>query len=328
MAKRKRPPSKPRKAIPPQTGKPPQAIHHRDHESVSSPPQAERPAPPNREYLGPDAAPPKALRGDGEPLLVARRPGPDRLQGAWRTSPAHVRVLHIPGPAVHRSSGELPSTLTRIDKTVAIPWRYICQLEIFDAVGRRHGGTGFLVGRRTILTAGHNVYQFDIRQWAHQINVAIARNGGGIPYPVQPVGDGFQSVAGWINGNQPECDYGAILLPASVDAGSFGVDVYDDNDLSNLWITTAGYPVAPLVGAYGTMWGDSGIISTVVEQQIAFTPAIPEGISGGPAFVTLGEDRIVVGIMNYASDNGFAVATRINSPVLQNILKWRSLAGE
>lgn len=305
-------------------GSPPSRLKRADHESVVCPPPEERPPAPNREFLGPDTPPPTGLRGDGEPDLMEARERHGLLRGAECTSPGHLEAMHA--SVCRPTRGEFINTLTRIEDTVRVPWRHCCQLVITDALGRRFGGSGFLVGTRTVITAGHNVFQQDIREWAASIKVAVARNGMTTPYGVQTVDRGIYTTRGWIQAGNVEADYAAIILPEALTAGSFGVADYSDADLERLWITVAGYPI--LQQANDTLWADSSTIYHVFSQQLTYDPETRAGMSGGCVFVTVGQDRFAVGIHNYISTSGFSVATRINREVMATIHEWRQKAGE
>ncbi len=67
----------------------------------------------------------------------------------------------------------------RVTNVTAFPWRVICSLQIRAQDGSRWIGTGWLIGRRTLITAGHCVYIHDRGGWATRIEVIPGRNAAG-----------------------------------------------------------------------------------------------------------------------------------------------------
>src|SRR5262249_15603955 len=147
------------------------------------------------------------------PRLVAREalPHPPVTRSAWEAS-YHT---HMSEPAP-RSAGALGSdALAQIDDSKQAPFRYVCDLVIETIRGAFLGGTGWLIGPRTVITAGHNVFQREesFQDWARSIRVSIARNGAADTYPALTATGGFKSVEGWTVAGQEESDFGAIILP-------------------------------------------------------------------------------------------------------------------
>lgn len=66
--------------------------------------------------------------------------------------------------------------------TKQYPWRCICSLLITAADGSNWIGTGWLVGPRVLLTAGHCVYIHTRGGWAEQIEVIPGRRGTERPF--------------------------------------------------------------------------------------------------------------------------------------------------
>lgn len=63
----------------------------------------------------------------------------------------------------------------RISQTALLPWRMICALRITGSNGVRAVGTGWLIGPRTLVTAGHCVHHPDLGGWAARIEVSAGR---------------------------------------------------------------------------------------------------------------------------------------------------------
>ena len=157
---------------------------------------------------------------------------------------------------------------SQVTDTTVYPHSCICHLRItFPGPNGQFLfalGTGWVLGPRTVITAGHclYIYQDDgsglARAWAQRIEVIPGRNG-----PTFPCGsfvartDNLRSTRGWVERGVPACDYGAIVLDAPLpDVGRFGLGVLSDTDLEGLTANVVGYP-----GEYnrpplqGTLWG-------------------------------------------------------------------------
>jgi glutamyl endopeptidase len=211
-------------------------------------------------------------------------------------------------------------TLVPIPDTTIMPYRQICLLEIIPATGQTLQGTGWLAGPRTVITAGHCVYQTQFGSWATTIRVHLAVNGTNQEYyPVQE-SHSLHSVEQWTNGGDPAYDYGAVILPSAVDAGNFGYKALADSDLQSLLVSLVGYPVTS--PDHETMWGDQGFLIGVKPTQIFYDIESEEGMSGCPVFYTDGEKRYAVGIHNYGGGSSGNYATRISEPVYNDINAW------
>jgi V8-like Glu-specific endopeptidase len=214
----------------------------------------------------------------------------------------------------------------QIKNTTAIPWRRICHLNIRTATGKSYLGTGFLIGPRTIITAGHCVYIHSQGGWAQQIVVSPGRNGTQTPFTPQTA-TMFRSVRGWVNGKKRNYDYGAIILPRTVsyaNVGAFGFANLADSALLNKRINTAGYPGDK---APGTMWYNANKVTGVTARTITYLNDTMPGQSGSPVWLRRADgSRVVVGIHTNGASSGNS-ATRINKAVFENLKRWRNEGG-
>jgi V8-like Glu-specific endopeptidase len=219
--------------------------------------------------------------------------------------------------------------LTQILDTTLQPWRFLVNLTIYMPTGEPLGGSGWLLGPRTVITAGHCVFNRGLNSWASRVEVRVARNGSVEPYPppLTVSGTGLQSVEGWVNDDQEVSDIGALILPQPVSAGWFGIDSsLTDAQLDSVLISVGGYPKLQS-GDASTMWAESHYIAQVTEDRLYYAVATVEGMSGGPVFLTdQSGNRFAVGIHNYLSfDNQFGIATRINPVIAGYLAQWRAL---
>lgn len=212
----------------------------------------------------------------------------------------------------------------QITNTTAYPWRTICSLRITAKDGSGWIGTGWLVGPRTVITAGHCVYMHKHGGWARRIEVIPGRNGSTRPYG-SCNSSSFRSVKGWTKKKKRSHDYGAIILPSSSPYGSqlgyFGFAKLSYFSLLGLKVNLSGYPGDK---PSGTQWWHARRIKWVTPRTIVYNIDTAGGQSGSPVWRLKNGKRHVVGIHTNGSTSGNS-ATRITSPVFKNIKKWKKL---
>lgn len=211
----------------------------------------------------------------------------------------------------------------QITNTTEYPWRCIASLRITAADGSGWIGTGWLVGPRILLTAGHVVYMADQGGWAQQIEIIPGRDGLNFPFG-SCIATDFRSVQGWTQNRDSNFDYGAILLPAENRLGDqlgwFGYQVHTDEELAGFNINVSGYPGDK---PDGTQWLMSGPIKTVNERTFVYDIDTAGGQSGGPVWITFeGDDgRYGVGVHTNGALSGNS-ATRIVQDMFDNVIAW------
>jgi len=211
----------------------------------------------------------------------------------------------------------------QITNTNEYPWRCIASLRITAADGSGWIGTGWLVGPRILLTAGHVVYMADQGGWAQQIEIIPGREGITFPFG-SCIATDFRSVQGWTQDRNSNFDYGAILLPPENRLGDqlgwFGYQVHTDAELSGFNINVSGYPGDK---PDGTQWLMFGPVKTTNERTFAYDVDTAGGQSGGPVWITFeGDDgRYGVGVHTNGSLSGNS-ATRIVQDMFDNVIAW------
>lgn len=206
--------------------------------------------------------------------------------------------------------------------TTAVPWRWVCQLIITMANGGMSRCTGWFIGRKTVMTAGHCLYMRGAGGWVRKVEVIPGMNGAGRPYGSQ-VGTSFRSVLGWVRDGDWNYDYGAIILPDNTlgdRVGYFGFASLTDASLQNLLVNNSGYPGDK---PFGTQWFNAGRISTITSRKFYYMIDTFGGQSGSPVWRFLNNQRHAVGIHAYGGCPNSA--TRIILPVFNNMLAWRNL---
>jgi V8-like Glu-specific endopeptidase len=229
----------------------------------------------------------------------------------------------------------------RVVVTDQVPWRWVCSLRMVWVSSPRPGeaarlypasGTGWLIGRRTVVTAGHNLYvptatlEFPITGWARRVEVYFGRDEGS--RGSTHLSEDLHSVLGWTRDANREYDYGVIQLTEPVErAGCFGYRVESDDRLRNLTYThVIGYPGADRPP--GTLWGAFGKVE-VRPRVLRYAMATSRGQSGGPVFYKNQDDRVAVGI-HTGKPAGPAgepnQAVRVTRDVSDNLRAWETAA--
>ena len=221
---------------------------------------------------------------------------------------------------------------TRIVSTEEYPWKLVCALEI-DAPWGMFVGTGWFVGPRTLVTAGHCV--FDRKQmggWAREITVTPGRNREQKPFGSMTA-TRFSSVHPWIEQQDADFDVAAIHLdlPVFTEAEVFRVGALPDAELQDYLVNVSGYPAEPGGGA--ELYWAKNRIRAVTPRRIFYDVDTSGGQSGGPAYIFRDEAShpIVVGIHAYGEGGTPAsVGLRVNSAprivpeVVDQIDAWRA----
>lgn len=227
-----------------------------------------------------------------------------------------------------RPEGPIPESVCQLDdralvtNTTVVPWRWICKLIITFPDDAKFVGTGWFIGPKAVMTAGHCVYSSANGGWARQIEVIPGMQGTTRPYGSM-IGTSFRSVTGWTSNSDPNYDYGCIILPSPTlgnQVGYFGFAALTDNSLNNLLINNSGYPADKPAG---TQWFNAGRVTGVTVLKIKYMLDTYGGQSGSPTWRSLGNQRHAIGIHAYGGCPNSS--TRIGTDVYNNMITWRNI---
>lgn len=134
----------------------------------------------------------------------------------------------------------------RISDTDKLPWRMIAALSLKPKPPFTSSfvGTGWLIGPKTLLTAGHCVFsESDFGGWIGAIDVSPGRNDTKFPYGTVTARR-FSATKVWQNGPDPDYDIGCIHLdqPLGDEVGYFKIASLTDEDLEGALLNISGYP--------------------------------------------------------------------------------------
>jgi len=208
-----------------------------------------------------------------------------------------------------------------VTNTTVVPWRWICKLIITFPNGASGGCTGWFIGPKAVMTAGHCVYSRANGGWARQIEVIPGMRGATRPFGSM-IGTSFRSVVGWTRDSDPNYDYGCIILPNATlgnRVGYFGFASLTDTSLKNLLVNNSGYPGDK---PFGTQWYNAGRVTNVTSRKIYYMLDTYGGQSGSPTWRYQSGQRHAVGIHAYGGCPNSS--TRIVSAVFNNMMSWRN----
>jgi glutamyl endopeptidase len=239
------------------------------------------------------------------------------------------------GPLVKPASNFLETVIgkddrARILETSKLPWRMVCALDIESPYGS-FNGTGWFVGPKTLITAGHCVCEKDIMGgWAQKITVSPGRNGTERPYG-SAVATKFTSLDRWVQDQDPDFDVGCIHLdqPLGATTGFFSIGALPDDDLKNALVNISGYPADKADGS--EQWFHANHVTRVGPRRVFYEVDTFGGQSGAPVWIYEdGSDKpLAVAIHAYGTSGtpaSFKItansAPRILPEVLQQIRAW------
>jgi glutamyl endopeptidase len=224
----------------------------------------------------------------------------------------------------------------RILDTDLAPWRMICAMRMKGPTGSGAIGTGWFIGPKTVVTAGHCVYSSHFfGGWASTIEVIPGLNGAGSDGAARPydsvTSERFSSVDRWTEHEDPDFDVGCIHLDQALgeQVGWFAVAALAPEQLEGFLVNVSGYPADRGGGA--EQYHARNRVLRVSERRLFYEVDTYGGQSGAPAWIHEDESAppLVVGVHAYgtgATPAGLGItansAPRIIPEVLSTFKEW------
>ncbi len=227
------------------------------------------------------------------------------------------------GPAAETVHG--PDNRVKINATNTYPWRVHASLLITAADNSQWIGTGWFIGPRTLVTAGHCVFIKGSGVpgrdgWVRRIQVMPGRNGNSLPYG-SVTSTTFRSVGGWTSSGNAEYDYGVIILPTPLGnaTGWLGFGNFSNADLLASVGNISGYPGDK---PSGTQWYDARRIAAVTARKVHYDIDTAGGQSGAAVYRVVNGNRYGFAVHAYGGGSTNS-GTRNNAQVYANLVAWK-----
>lgn len=196
-----------------------------------------------------------------------------------------------------------------VTNTTSDPYRKVAFLIIHFPNGKSYVGTGNLISKNMVLTAGHCLYSKNNGGWAKSIEVYPGRNGNisnGVAYSKQ-----LFSVSGWVDRASSEYDIGAIKLDRDI-----------GNSVGWFGLTTEMKGPITLTGYHGDlskkMATEQGNIANYTTNNVYYGLDSTGGASGSGVY---NSKQQILAVHAYGSQsNNFG--TRMNVNNLQLVQSW------
>lgn len=219
----------------------------------------------------------------------------------------------------------------RIRDTHNVPWRMICALRMSAPNGGAAVGTGWFAGPKTIVTAGHCVYDGSFfGGWAASVEVSPGRDADERPFG-KVTATRFSALDRWVSHADPDFDIGCIHLdePLGEETGSFSVAAMPAEDLVNHYVNLSGYPGDIAQG--DKQFFHVNRVLHVSPRRVFYDVDTAGGQSGSPVWIQSSREAhpTVIGIHAYGTGGtpfnlGITAnsAPRMIPEVLEIIREW------
>jgi V8-like Glu-specific endopeptidase len=239
--------------------------------------------------------------------------------------PEDIAPPPAPGdtPTPARLAALLPSGTTRqpIANPNDFPWCAHVMLLMRAPDDSREVGSGWIIGPRTIITAGHCVYD---QGWMRSIEVRPGGPEGGFgSFPAVH----YDTTRAWLEGSGEErqkSDLGVVHLrdPIPGHPGPLRYSVYSDDQINSIapnHLSVAGFPANP----FGVFLFDRGTLLDFNKPFLHYDAETSGGMSGAPV-VHWASDGIptVIGIHHFNVRPNVNRGIRIGPAAASLLLTW------
>ncbi|MDD1018094.1 trypsin-like peptidase domain-containing protein [Pseudomonas sp. TNT2022 ID1048] len=215
-----------------------------------------------------------------------------------------------------------PDDRIRVTNTRAWPYSVQGHMIMRFPNGKVYIGSGTMISKHHVLTAGHCVYSKEDGGWATSVQFNAAQNDATLPFG-SVYSSRLLSVTGWTTNNDRAYDIGMLILQSDLGAqtGWFGIiTVPEDSELIRKRVNVTGYP-----GDKGgqQMWTHADAIKSLTQENAYYDIDTVGGQSGSGVWSTFsghtGEKVACIHTTGASTGNG---ATRISRPKFDRIVDW------
>jgi V8-like Glu-specific endopeptidase len=224
----------------------------------------------------------------------------------------------FPSPLVLKTS----LTSRAVTDTLQAPFRFICKLILHRKEGV-FGGTGFLISKRHVLTAGHCILPGNSREQTESIEVIPGLIGNTMPFGSQMSSE-LQVASKWRKRKRP-FDYGLIQLPDETLFNRVKGHFFLRPPKKKATVSGGGYADLPPFGEenpLGRQIQTQGKVLKVRRNIMTFNNPLKVGYSGGPLYQSqeINGERYFfshgLGTYLYRSGN---IGPRVNKKMLEEL---------
>jgi glutamyl endopeptidase len=206
----------------------------------------------------------------------------------------------------------------RVPDTTAFPWRTVCKLIVTFSNGQKFAGTGTMVGRKHVLTAGHTIYSHANGGWPTMVEVIPGLDGSYMPFG-KVYGTKFRSFLYWVDSKDPNYDIALVSLNVEVGDTTGWLGMGKSNKLVGLDVTLSGYPM-DLESGDGQYFGggtvassNSALVTYGIDADMAQT---------GAAIQRTAKGQLYASAVHIGSSNGMNRGVRLNEFRLSFLKSW------
>ena len=214
-----------------------------------------------------------------------------------------------------------PDQRIRVNTTNAWPYAVHGHLIMRFPNGRTYIGSGTMVNRHHVITAGHCLYSHSDGGWAKSVEFNAAQNDSTLPFG-RAFARRLLSVHGWTTKHRSEYDMGMLILGSDLGlrTGWFGLITGPDSLLLRHRVNVTGYP-----GDKGgkQMWTMADVIKSTQRERFLYDIDTFGGQSGSGVWSIFsghsGEKVAGIHTTGAISGNG---ATRLSRGKFDRYIDW------
>jgi glutamyl endopeptidase len=206
----------------------------------------------------------------------------------------------------------------RVVDTTAFPWRAVCKLFVTFPNGETLAGTGTLVGRKHVLTAGHTIYSQARGGWPTQVELIPGLDGTYMPFG-KVYATKFQSFLYWVNSSDPNYDLALVTVNVEIGDTTGWLGMGKSNKLVGLNLTLSGYPM-DIEGGAGQYVDADTIVSS--NTSIVTYGNDADNAQTGGALQRTAKGQLYAVAVHTGSTNGMNRGVRLNDFRLKYLKSW------